>query len=52
LFILDALDPLTDQRLQGAADDLVSHLVRLGPDVRVARRLLAAGTSVDLREGR
>ena len=41
LFILDALAPLTDAALSAAADDLVAHLRRLGPDVRVARRLLA-----------
>jgi DNA/RNA-binding domain of Phe-tRNA-synthetase-like protein len=40
LFILDALEPLTDDALGAAADDLVAHLHRLGPDVRVARRLL------------
>lgn len=40
LFILDALEPLTDEVLEAAADDLVAHLRRLGPDVRVARRLL------------
>ena len=27
-----------------AADDLVSHLTRLGPDVLAIRRLIAAGT--------
>jgi DNA/RNA-binding domain of Phe-tRNA-synthetase-like protein len=43
LFILDALDPVTDEALDAAADDLVSQLTRLGPDVRAARRLLAAG---------
>lgn len=42
LFILDALGPLTDAALDAAADDLVLQLQRLGPDVRVARRLLAA----------
>lgn len=42
LFILDALEPLTDQELQAAADDLVAHLARLGPDVRAVRRLVAA----------
>ncbi|MCU1691427.1 MAG: hypothetical protein JWM64_518 [Frankiales bacterium] len=42
LFILDALAPLTDQALDAAADDLVAHLRRLGPDVQVARRLLSA----------
>ncbi len=40
LFVLDALAPLTDDALGAAADDLVGHLRRLGPDVRVARRLL------------
>ena len=43
LFILDALDPMTDQALHAAADDLATHLTRLGPDVRVVRRLIAAG---------
>jgi DNA/RNA-binding domain of Phe-tRNA-synthetase-like protein len=43
LFILDALDPVTDQALQAAADDLLACLDRLGPDVRSARRLIAAG---------
>lgn len=42
LFIFDALDPFTDQALNAAADDLVDQLTRSGPDVRVARRLLAA----------
>jgi DNA/RNA-binding domain of Phe-tRNA-synthetase-like protein len=41
LFILDALDPVTGEALDAAADDLVTHLARLGPDVRAARRLLA-----------
>jgi DNA/RNA-binding domain of Phe-tRNA-synthetase-like protein len=41
LFILDALDPLSDEALAAAADDLVGHLARLGPHVRSARRLLA-----------
>ena len=45
LFILDALAPLTDDALAAAADDLVAHLAATGPDVRVARRLLAAPTS-------
>lgn len=43
LFILDALEPLTDQALDAAAAELAAHLVRLGPDVRVARRLVVAG---------
>jgi len=41
LFILDVLDPVTDQALQAAADDLAARLARLGPDVRSARRLIA-----------
>jgi DNA/RNA-binding domain of Phe-tRNA-synthetase-like protein len=40
LFILDALDPVTDAALAAAADELSAHLSLLGPDVRVARRLL------------
>jgi DNA/RNA-binding domain of Phe-tRNA-synthetase-like protein len=47
LFILDALDPVTGQALHGAADDLTARLVRLGPDVRAARRLIAAGPAPD-----
>ncbi|WP_445257449.1 B3/B4 domain-containing protein [Nocardioides aurantiacus] len=43
LFVLDALAPMTDDALAAAADELVGHLVRLGPDVRVARRLLGTG---------
>ena len=41
LFILDALGPMTDEALQAAADDLAAHLARLGPGVRVTRRLCA-----------
>jgi len=40
LFILDALDPMTDDELTSAADALVSHLTRLGSDVRSARRVI------------
>jgi DNA/RNA-binding domain of Phe-tRNA-synthetase-like protein len=47
LFILDALDPVTDQALYTAAADLAARLARLGPGVRVARRLIAAGTTPD-----
>lgn len=42
LFILDALDPMTDGQLAAAADELVAQL-RLGPRVRVAQRVLRAG---------
>lgn len=40
LFILDALAPLDDEALTAAGDDLARQLERLGPDVRVVRRLL------------
>jgi DNA/RNA-binding domain of Phe-tRNA-synthetase-like protein len=43
LFILDALDPVTGEVLQAAADDLTARLARLGTDVRAARRLIDAG---------
>ena len=42
LFILDALDPITDDELHAAADDLLNHLTGLGPDIRTARRLITA----------
>ncbi len=42
LFVLDALGPMSDGALRAAADDLVAHLARLGPGVRVARRLVAS----------
>lgn len=42
LFILDALDPITDEQLGAVADELGEHLLRLGPDVDVRRRLIAA----------
>ena len=41
LFILDALDPMTDDALHAAAEDLLAQLARLRPDVRVARRLIS-----------
>ena len=43
LFILDALDPVTGQALQAAADDLTARLIGLGPDVRAVRRLITSG---------
>ncbi|MCW3840632.1 phenylalanine--tRNA ligase beta subunit-related protein [Micromonospora yasonensis] len=45
LFILDALDPITDEALTAAADDLIAHLTRLGPDVRAVPRLITAETA-------
>ena len=41
LFILDALEPFSDHALHSAADDLADRLARLGPDVRIARRVIA-----------
>ncbi len=41
LFIFDALDPMADEAIHAAADDLVAHLARLGPGVRAERRLIA-----------
>ena len=43
LFILDELDPMTDQALHTAAEDLIAHLTRLGPDVHPTHRLITAG---------
>ncbi|OLT16805.1 hypothetical protein BJF80_05730 [Serinicoccus sp. CUA-874] len=40
LFILDALEPVSDDALMAAGEDLVAELARLGPDVRSAQRLL------------
>jgi DNA/RNA-binding domain of Phe-tRNA-synthetase-like protein len=47
LFILDALDPMSDQALEAATEDLAARLTRLGPGVRVARCLIAAGMTPD-----
>ncbi|MCO5177911.1 MAG: phenylalanine--tRNA ligase beta subunit-related protein [Thermomicrobiales bacterium] len=47
IFILDALEPLTNAALQAATDELVGHLARLGPDIVVAQRLIGAGGSAD-----
>ena len=46
LFILDALHPMTDEELDAAADDLADRLAGLGPDVRIARRRMAAAPTV------
>jgi DNA/RNA-binding domain of Phe-tRNA-synthetase-like protein len=45
LFILDVLDPVTDEELNAAADDLKTRLRGLGPDVRIVSRLLSNGPS-------
>lgn len=44
LFILDALAPMTDEQLAAAADDLATHLCRLGPDVHIVSRTLSGGS--------
>ena len=49
LFILDALDPMTDDELAAAGEELIAQLSRLGPDVRVERRMLRRSTEVDDR---
>ena len=49
LFILDALDPMTDDELAAAGGELIAQLSRLGPDVRVERRMLRRSTEVDDR---
>ncbi len=41
LFILDVLDPLTDDAVSGAADAITEALLALSPDAVVHRRLLA-----------
>lgn len=43
LFILDVLGAMTDEQLAAAAEELTTELRRLGPDVRVARRILSNG---------
>jgi hypothetical protein len=40
VFILDALDPLTDEELQAAADALTDALLALSSDAVIHRRLL------------
>ena len=43
LFIFDALEPLSDDALDAAADDLSTFLAGLGPGIGCARRRIAAG---------
>jgi DNA/RNA-binding domain of Phe-tRNA-synthetase-like protein len=44
LFILDALDPMSDDALDAAAADLIHHVHGLGPGVRTAHRVIARRT--------
>lgn len=46
LFILDALQPMTDEALDGAADALAARLAGRGRDVRTASRRIAAAPSI------
>jgi DNA/RNA-binding domain of Phe-tRNA-synthetase-like protein len=41
LFILDVLDPMTDEVAHAAADALTTALLQLNPDAIIHRRLLA-----------
>ncbi|KAH7349030.1 Phenylalanyl-tRNA synthetase [Pyrenochaeta sp. MPI-SDFR-AT-0127] len=45
LFILDALEPCSDEALNAAADELSTQLSNLSPHVKVARRVLRAPSS-------
>ena len=47
LFILDALDPMSDRQLLDAADELDAHIRRLGPDVRAVRRVLSESSAAE-----
>lgn len=47
LFILDALDPMSDRQLLDAADELDAHIRRLGPDVRMVRRVLSESSAAE-----
>lgn len=42
LFILDALEPMSDDALDAAGSELIAHLSELGPSVRVATRVISA----------
>ncbi|KAE8374834.1 Phenylalanyl-tRNA synthetase [Aspergillus bertholletiae] len=45
LFILDALEPLSDNALLNAADELAVALKSLSPDVQVSQRIIAASSA-------
>lgn len=44
LFILDALDPVSTDALQAAAEDLATHLRELGPHITITNRLITKST--------
>jgi DNA/RNA-binding domain of Phe-tRNA-synthetase-like protein len=47
LFILDALDPMTDDAVQAAGQDLIEQLRAAVPGLAVAARLITPGTEPD-----
>ncbi len=47
LFIFDALDPMTDEAVRAAAQDLADHLSASVPGLVVASRLIRPGTGTD-----
>lgn len=47
LFIFDALDPVTDEAVHAAAQDLAAHLAVTSPGLVVANRLIALGSAID-----
>jgi DNA/RNA-binding domain of Phe-tRNA-synthetase-like protein len=52
LFILDALEPMTDEMLHTAARHLIEYLTQSGPDVTIAHRLISADSAsgnIDVR---
>lgn len=49
LFFLDALQPMSDEALHAAAEDLVTYLAQLGRAVNVARLMIAASDTSDGR---
>ena len=42
LFILDALDPMTDEALLAATEDLITHLAAISPGTSFSYRLISA----------
>lgn len=40
LFIFDALDPLSDEELNSAGDELIVHIEASSPNIRVARQII------------
>lgn len=44
LFIVDALEPMSDEGLEKVTDELILEMKRLGPDVQIAKRKIAALT--------